>query len=52
MSKENSSLGKRLTKFIMVISAVGFGFGLWAKGLINEVALTISTNIISGCGCY
>lgn len=25
----------------MVISAVGFGFGIWAKGLINEVVLTI-----------
>jgi len=41
MSKEGSSFGKRLSRFIIVISTVSFGLGIWSKGLINEKALTI-----------
>lgn len=41
MSKEGSSIGKRFSRFIIVISTVGFGLGLWSKGLINEKTLTI-----------
>lgn len=40
MSREGTSIGKRLSRFIIVISTVGFGLGLWSKGLIDEKTLT------------
>ncbi len=40
MSKEGSSLGKRLSRFIIVISAVGLGLSLWSRGIMNEKTFT------------
>jgi hypothetical protein len=41
MSKEGSSFGKSLSKFIIVISAVGLGLRLWSKGMIGAEKLAI-----------
>jgi hypothetical protein len=41
MSKEGSSFGKRLSRFIIVISAVGIGLRLWSKGMIGAEKLVI-----------
>jgi hypothetical protein len=35
MSKDSSSLGKRLSRFIIVISAIGLGLSLAFKGIIG-----------------
>jgi hypothetical protein len=40
MSKEGSSFGKRLSRFIIVISAVGLGLSLWSRGIMNEKSFT------------
>lgn len=40
MSK-GSSFGKRLSKFIIVISAVGIGLRLWSKGLMSAEKLAV-----------
>ena len=34
-------MGKSLSKFIIVISAVGIGFRLWSKGMINAEKFVI-----------
>ena len=41
MSKEGSSFGKSLSRFIIVISAVGIGLRLWSKGMIGAEKLAI-----------
>ena len=42
MARNNkSSFGQRLSRFIIVISAVGLGLRLWSKGLINPEKLAI-----------
>lgn len=41
MSKEGSSFGKSLSRFIIVISAVGLGLRLWSKGMIGAEKLAI-----------
>ena len=41
MSKEGSSFGKRLSRFILVISAVGIALRLWAKGLMSPEKMVI-----------
>ncbi len=44
MSKEGS-FGKSLSRFIIVISAVGLGLRLWSKGMIGAEKLTIFVTI-------
>ena len=39
--KRGNSFGKNLTRFIIVISAVGFGLRLWSKGMIDAEKLAI-----------
>jgi len=41
MGKTNTSIGSKLSGFLIVISAVGLGLSLWAKGLIGVEKLTI-----------
>lgn len=41
MSKKGSSFGKSLSRFIIVISAVGLGLRLWSRGMIDAEKLTI-----------
>jgi len=41
MAKEKSTFAQSLSKFILVISAVGFGLRLAVKGLINPENLAI-----------
>lgn len=38
---DRNTFGKRLSRFIIVISAVGLGLRLWSKGLINPEKLAI-----------
>jgi len=46
MSKEGSSFGKSLSRFIIVISAVGIGLRLWSKGMIGAEKLVISLVLV------
>ncbi len=41
MSKEHSSFGSRLSRFILVISALGLSLRLWAKGLMSPEKMVI-----------
>ena len=41
MSKESSSFGKSLSRFIIVISAVGLGLNLWSRGMIGGEKLLV-----------
>ena len=46
MSKESSSFGKNLSRFIIVISALGVGLRLLVKGLIDVEKLAIFLVIV------
>ena len=41
MNKEGSSFGKNLSRFIIVISAIGLGLRLLSKGMIDAEKLAI-----------
>lgn len=41
MSKNNTSFGQRLSRFIVVISAVGLGLSLWSQGIMDDKSFTV-----------